>query len=194
MDNTSQREQFVEIPQDGIFPERDARNNSEQAQLTRAAVDEQWRLEHSAPRPILALLEPHLAAQVDLIVYYADENFEREMPLSQAWLFAVDAYMLGKPFTLYAVGITPDDSAIMLYYDGDVLRSEYDAEWARAWIKAGVDVVQEVAAGRVQQADRASATAPTDEPTAEPQDEAGTGVEQDALEETAGPEVPEEAG
>ena len=149
MDDTSQNEQRIHIPQDGILPERDAHSNSEQAQLMREAVDEQWRLEHSAPKSIVALLGPHLAAQVDLLVYYADDRLERQVPLSQAWLFALDAYMLGEPFVIYGIGDTPAHDALLVHYDGDILRSEYDAEWARAWIRAGVAVIQEVAAIRM---------------------------------------------
>ena len=149
MDDTSQKEQRINISQDGILPERDAQNNSEQAQLMREAVDEQWRLEHSAHKPIVALLGPHLAAQVDLLVYYADDRLERQVPVSQAWLFALDAYMLEEPFVIYGIGDTPAHDALLVHYDGDILRSEYDVEWARAWIKAGIAVIQEVAAIRM---------------------------------------------
>ena len=149
MDDTSQKEQRINIPQDGILPERDAQNNSEQAQLMREAVEEQWRLEHGAPKPVVALLGPHLAAQVDLLVYYADDRLERQVSLSQAWLFALDAYMLEKPFVIYGIGDTPAHDALLIHYDGDILRSEYDVEWARAWIKAGIEVIQEVAAIRM---------------------------------------------
>ena len=149
MDDTSKKEQRINISQDGILPERDAQNNSEQAQLMREAVDEQWRLEHSAPKPVAALLGPHLAAKVDLLVYYADDRLERQVPLSQAWLFALDAYMLEKPFVIYGIGDTPAHDALLIHYDGDILRSEYDVEWARTWIKAGIEVIQEVAAIRM---------------------------------------------
>ena len=82
-------------------------------------------------------------------MYYADDRLERQVPLSQAWLFALDAYMLGEPFVIYGIGDTPAHDALLVHYDGDILRSEYDVEWARAWIKAGIEVIQEVAAIRM---------------------------------------------
>ena len=133
------------IPQDGILPERDAQNNSEQARLMREAVEEQWRLEHSARKGAALAVAPYLAGQLDVHVYYADDHLERPMPLSQAWLFALDAYMLDEPFAIYSLGDQPSNAAVLIHYDGDILRSEYDVEWARAWIKAGIEVIQEVA-------------------------------------------------
>ena len=137
------------IPQDGILPERDAERNSPQAQLMREAVEEQWRLEHSARKGAALAVAPYLAGQLDVHVYYADDHLERPMLLSQAWLFALDAYMLDEPFAIYSLGDRPSNAAVLIHYDGDILHSEYDVEWARAWIKAGIAVIQEVAAIRM---------------------------------------------
>lgn len=158
---TDKNQQIV-TTQDGILPERDAARNSEQHLLTREALEEQWQAEHHSLRPDMVLLGPFLDGQVDILVHYADSRLDRVMPFSQAWLFAVDAYMTDELFAIYAIRADQGPAALIAYYDGDVIRSEHDQQWARAWIKAGVDVILEVAAIRHQR------SAPSNQAAEEP--------------------------
>ena len=137
------------IPQDGILPERDAQNNSEEAQRMREAVEEQWQLEYP---PVDKTRAPLFLPE--LRVFYADDHMERVMPLAQAHFMAVDAYMKDLPFTVWLLPQEQDASegpeagcgplTILVHYDCDVIRSEFDRAWARDWIAAGVAALQEL--------------------------------------------------
>ena len=120
----------IPIPaQDGILPERDAGRNTPDDIAARQSVEELWQRDH---RPAGTL--PPMT--MDLQVYYADDRVERVMPLAQAQMYAVDAYLLDIEFAVYM-----PHGGVLCYYDGDILRSAYDAGWVRGWISAAVAAV-----------------------------------------------------
>ena len=158
------------IPQDGILPERDAERNSPQARAMREAVEEQWRLEHPHADGLL----PDFDLDKDTPLMYSGGMGEwKVVPLVQALFFAVDDYLREYPFTLMSVAPEPGRGRFVVFYDGDIIRSDFDYGWARELIRPGVEAALElikVARLRLQREARTQA-----EPTGEAGDpEPGT--------------------
>ena len=143
MDDTSQKEQRINISQDGILPERDAQNNSEQAQLMREAVDEQWRLEHPAANATV----PDFFLEVSTPVVYSGNIGDLVVvPLVKALMFAAEDYLQGSPFTIMTVPRDDDGrSRFLVFYDDDIIRSDFDRSWAlqlvRSSVEAAIDLI-----------------------------------------------------
>lgn len=144
MDDTSQQEQRIHISQDGILPERDAQNNSEQAQLMREAVDEQWRLEHPSAKATV----PDFFLEVNTpVIYSGNVGDVVVMPLIKALMFAADDYLQGNSFTIMTVPQDNDGhSRFLVFYDDDIIRSDFDRAWAlqlvRPSVEAALDLVE----------------------------------------------------
>jgi hypothetical protein len=158
VDDTSQKEQRINIPQDGILPERDAQNNSEQAQLMREAVDEQWRLEH----PAVNATVPDFFLEVSTPVVYSGNIGDLVVvPLVKALMFAAEDYLQGSPFTIMTVPRDDDGrSRFLVFYDDDIIRSDFDVAWARALVRSAVEAaleLVEMAQHHLMRADTATA-------------------------------------
>ena len=171
MDDTSQNEQRIHIPQDGILPERDAQNNSEQARLMREAVDEQWRLEHP---PANATVPDFFLEVSTPVVYSGNIGDLVVVPLVKALMFAAEDYLQGNPFTIMTVPLEDDGrSRFLVFYDDDIIRSDFDVEWARALVRSAVEgalELVEMTYHRLKQAQPRSEVEPPDEgptPTAD---------------------------
>lgn len=127
----------AEIPvveQDGILPERDALNNSKQAQMMRAEVSAQWRSEHTADGSI-----PGMDLEVNTPVVYSGVIGDLVVvPLMAALMYAASDYLVEHPFTLTTVPEDGEPVEYLVFYDGDIIRSDYSEKWARSLVAPAV--------------------------------------------------------
>ncbi len=134
------------------MPERDAERNTPADIAARQSVEELWQHEHRTAGTLPSM-------QVDLQVYYADDRVERAMPLAQAQMYAVDAYLLDLEFAVYL-----PHGEVLACYDGDILRSTCDVGWARRWIGAGVTAVLDIISFHAAPESKAEEVAPAPAP------------------------------
>ena len=121
-------------PQDGILPERDARRNSPEEIRMRAAVTEDWYREYPHAEEAVPDFDLDLLTLVNYHGGPKGAYSTVQITFMEALILLADDYIREVPFML----ANADSSKILAFYDGDVLRSEFNRRWLLSHVQPAV--------------------------------------------------------